>query len=138
MYMPEAEIEVDTPLPNVAGRPDLRVVAARRTPRRAIPRSWLATVGLLGVAVLVMYVHTVVQEANLNRMKKEIDELRELTVHDRMVLERSRNPQVIDRKAQGLGMKMPQEVVYLNKPLNVKPSAPNAIPLPQTVTHEGF
>ena len=98
----------------------------------------MATIGLLGLAVLVMYVHTVVQEARLNREKKEIDALREATVQARMMLEKARNPQVIDRKAQGLGMKMPQEVVYLNKPLNVKPSATNAIPLPQTVTHEGF
>lgn len=136
MYMPESEAD---PQPQPAAvRPDLRVVSGRRMPRRAIPRSWMAAIGALGLAVLVMYVHTVVQEANLRRLKKEIDVLRDATVHDRMVLEQSRNPQVIDRKAQGLGMKMPQEVVYLNKPLNVKPSTANAIPLPQTVTHEGF
>lgn len=135
MYMPE---DVAPAQPASAVRPDLRVVAQRRTARRAMPKTWIATIATLVVAVLVMYVHTVVQEARLNRMKQDIDLLREKVVKARMHYEAVRNPALIDRKAIGLGMKQPNEVVYLMKPVTVKPSAGNRIPLPQAVTHEGF
>ena len=134
MYAPDAEA---APAASPA-RPDLRVVAARRTPRRAIPRSWVATVVGLLVAVLCTYVHTVMQEADLNRKKTEIDALRDLTIKPRMQLEQARHPALIDRKAQGLGMQPPGVVVFLNKPLQVKPTPKNRIPLPLAVTHEGF
>lgn len=135
MYMPDAEAPDQ---PASAVRPDLRVVAQRRTPRRAMPKGWIATIATLVVAVLVMYVHTVVEEARLNRVKRDIDLLREEVVRDRMVYENLRNPAHIDRKAMGLGMKQPNDVVYITKPVQVKPSAGNRIPLPQAVTHEGF
>jgi hypothetical protein len=137
MYQPEnAPAEpVSTPM-----RPDLRVVAQRRTSRRQMmPKSWMITIAGLVVAVLVMYVHTVVQEENLKRVKKDIDALREAVVRDRMVYETARNPALIDTKARTkLNMAPPKEVVFLPKPVNVKPSAGNRIPLPQAVTHEGF
>ena len=135
MYMPETEAPAP---PTTAVRPDLRVVSQRRMPRRAMPKAWMATIATLVVAVLVLYVHTVIQEAHLNRVKRDIDTLRESVVKDRMVFESVRNPALIDRKAVGIGMKQPNEVVYLLKPVKVKPSAGNRIPLPQAVTHEGF
>lgn len=89
-------------------------------------------------SVLVMYVHTVIQEANLNRMKKDIDALREVTLKDRMRLEMARNPQVIDKKAILIGMKQPQEVVYFKKPLNLLSSRAGAIPPRRPVVQEGY
>lgn len=89
-------------------------------------------------AVLVMYVHTVIQEAQLNRMKKEIDSLREMTLKDRMQLEMVRNPQVIDQKAILIGMKQPQEVVYVKKPLTARTPVSNALPPRRPVIQEGY
>lgn len=137
MYLPDAEAISEHRTASV--RPDLRVVAARRTARRKFPRAWIATICCLTVAVLVMYVHTVVQEARLNRLKIEIDVMREATVRDRMQFEMVRNPKVIDDKARAaLNMAPPKEVVFLAKPFDVKPAATTNIPLPQAVTHEGF
>ena len=104
MYMPETEAPAP---PTTAVRPDLRVVSQRRMPRRAMPKAWMATIATLVVAVLVLYVHTVIQEAHLNRVKRDIDMLRESVVKDRMVFESVRNPALIDRKAVGIGMKQP-------------------------------
>ncbi|MEB3329029.1 MAG: hypothetical protein VKQ33_07335 [Candidatus Sericytochromatia bacterium] len=114
------------------------VGAGRRGARRGFPRTWTLTLSGLGVLLLTLYVHTVLQEHHLNALKKEIDGLREQTIRDRMQLEAVRNPQVIDSKAVKLGMKQPAEVVYVNKPLASKRRVVNAIPLRQTVTHEGF
>jgi hypothetical protein len=113
-------------------------VTARRFPRRGFPRAWTLILSAMGFLLLTLYVHTVLQEHHLNALKKEIDSLREQTVRDRMQLEAVRNPQVIDSKAVKLGMKQPAEVVYVNKPLSGTRRVVNAIPLRQTVTHEGF
>lgn len=90
------------------------------------------------IAVLAMYVHTVVQEAHLNRMKTDIDSLREMTLKDRMQLEMVRNPQVIDRKAILIGMKQPQEVVYVKKPLTLRAPGSDVLPPRRPIVQEGY
>ncbi|MEB3284181.1 MAG: hypothetical protein VKN33_02720 [Candidatus Sericytochromatia bacterium] len=110
----------------------------RRSSRTRFPRSWWMLMAFMLFSVLVMYVHTVIQEANLNRMKKDIDALREVTLKDRMRLEMARNPQVIDKKAILIGMKQPQEVVYFKKPLNLLSSRAGAIPPRRPVVQEGY
>jgi hypothetical protein len=110
----------------------------RRSGKSRFPRSWWMVMTGMFAAVLVMYVHTVMQEANLNRMKKDIDALREMTIKDRMHLEMVRNPQVIDQKAVLIGMKQPQEVVYVKKPLVIKPPATNPLPPRRPVIQEGY
>lgn len=110
----------------------------RRIDRSRFPRSWWMVMGGMVAAVLVMYVHTVIQEAHLNRMKKDIDALREMSIKDRMHLEMVRNPQVIDKKAVLIGMRQPQEVVYVKKPLVVKPPVTGLLPPRRPLIQEGY
>ncbi|MEB3198738.1 MAG: hypothetical protein VKP62_16190 [Candidatus Sericytochromatia bacterium] len=110
----------------------------RRARRQGFPRVWMMAISGLLLAILVMYVHTVIQEARLNRVKQEIDHLREMTIKDRMQLEMVRNPQVIDRKAGWLGMRQPEEVVYIKRPLLVQRHPARDLPPRRPLIREGF
>jgi cell division protein FtsB len=118
-----------------------QVISGRRLmPKRAVPKSWMLGVGFLVLAVLALYVHTVAQEAGLNKLQREIHKLREENVAKRSQLASIQNPRKIDDLARNdLGMQEPKEVVFLNQPVSsMQAPKANLIPPPPAVIHEGF
>lgn len=113
--------------------------ARRGAPRRMVPRSWWLTMGGLMVATLVLYVHTVNQEFRLTHMKDDLRHMNEELTELRSEKARLQNPSNIDDVARKtLAMQPPQDVVFMTPPKVAKQGAPNRIPLPPAVIHEGF
>ena len=111
----------------------------RRAPRRAVPKSWLVGLGALFVSVVVLYVHTVGQEAALNRTQQEIKQLKAQSTEMRRELASLQNPSRVESVAtRSLAMEAPAEVVYMKPPTQVAAPAVNRIPPPPAVIHEGF
>jgi cell division protein FtsB len=111
----------------------------RRAPRRAAPRAWTMGLAALILGVLVLYVHTVGQEATLNHTQKEIKQLKETNTQLRSQLAGLENPGRVENVAvQKLAMEAPREVVYMPAANKVAAPRVNRIPPPPAVIHEGF
>jgi hypothetical protein len=111
----------------------------RRAPRRAVPRAWTFGLAALLLGTLALYVHTVGQEAALNREQQLIRQMKEDNTHLRATLSGLESPLRIGNMAtRNLAMEEPREVVYM--PAAGKVAAPqvNRIPPPPAVIHEGF
>lgn len=133
MYLPEA--------PAVAAEQRAWQVlhGPRRAPRRAVPRSWWVGLAALVLSVLVLYVHTVSQEAHLQSEKRAIAELKEANLDKRTQLAGLQNPRRIETVAtRHLAMKEPKEVVFLPQTSSAKAPRINQIPPPPVIVHEGF
>lgn len=133
MQMPQAAVTAPQ-------QPAWRVLSAPRAPKRQVPRSWAIGLGALLVATLALYVHTVAQEAHLDRLQTELRHLHDENVAKRSELASIQNPARIAQQATtALGMQEPKQVVFLNKPVDQLQAAPNnVIPPPPAVVHEGF
>ena len=111
----------------------------RRAPRRAVPKSWLVGLVALFLSVVVLYVHTVGQEAALNRTQQEIKQLKAQSTEMRRELASLQNPSRVENVAtRSLAMEAPQEVVYMKPPTLVAAHAVHRIPPPPALVHEGF
>lgn len=111
----------------------------RRAPRRAVPRAWLVGLAALFLGVVVLYVHTVGQEAALNATQKEIRMLKAQSTEMRREVAHLQNPQRVETEAtRKLAMEAPAEVVYMKEPAKLSAPAVNQIPPPPAVIHEGF
>lgn len=134
MYVPEP-VEAPEPQPTWQVLPGVR-----RVVRRQVPKSWMFGIGALTLAVGVLYVHTVAQEAHVQAQQREIRELKEANTAKRSMLAAMQSPQRIENVAtRQLAMQEPKEVVFLNKPVeSIKATPVNRIPPPPAVIHEGF
>ncbi|HEY9723191.1 MAG TPA: hypothetical protein V6D47_14370, partial [Oscillatoriaceae cyanobacterium] len=121
-------------------QPAWRVLTAPRAPKRRVPRSWAIALGALLLSTLALYVHTVAQEAHLERLQVDLRRLHDENIARRSELASIQNPARIAQQATtALGMQEPKEVVFLNKPVSELKAAPdNVIPPPPAVVHEGF
>lgn len=134
MYVPNAALEPETAKPSWQVIPGLR-----RAPRRAVPRAWYMGLAALVLANLVLYVHTVTTEVNLNLAQTELRKLKERNTAMRAQQASMQNPSRIEKVAIGtLAMQEPKEVVYLTQPVKVSAPRVNVIPAPPAIIHEGF
>lgn len=133
MYAPNAAVEAEH-------KPSWQVISGlRRAPRRAVPRSWYLGLAALVLANLVLYVHTVTTEVQLNREQAELRQLKEQNTARRAYVAQIQNPRRIESVAtRQLAMQEPKEVVYLTQPVKVSAPKVNVIPAPPAVVHEGF
>lgn len=133
MYAPHAAVEAEP-------KPHWQVISGlRRAPRRAVPRAWYIVLAALVLANLVLYVHTVTTEVQLNRTQAELRQLKERNTAMRAYQAQIQNPRRIEQVAtRKLAMQEPKEVVYLTQPVKVGAPKVNVIPAPPAVVHEGF
>jgi hypothetical protein len=111
----------------------------RRAPRRAVPRAWTIGLAALILGNLVLYVHTVGQEAALNRDQQMLKQMMEENTEARSHLASLESPTRVENEAvQKLAMEAPREVVYMPPANKVAAPQVNRIPPPPAVIHEGF
>lgn len=111
----------------------------RRAPRRAVPRAWTLGLAALILGNLVLYVHTVGQEAALNRDQQMLKQMMEENTEARAHLANLENPNRVETEATNkMGMEAPREVVYMPAASTVAAPQVNRIPPPPAVIHEGF
>lgn len=114
------------------------IVGADRGPG-PVPASWyLAGLSLFALAGL-LYLHSVKREDALLRTRSDIVAIKQGIAEKRSELARLQSPPRVEAAAvNSLGLKAPEEVVFMAPPPPVKVKAQDRIPLPAALPHEGF
>jgi hypothetical protein len=134
MYLPHAAVAQEQ-------KRTWQVLTGKRLkPKPAIPRAWWATIGLLLFAVLLLYVHTVVVEANLDRQERSVKHMQDQLAILRAQRAAAQSPAGVEDKALNqLAMQEPKEVLYMVQSTQMPQAiALNILPPPQAVIHQGF
>lgn len=120
-------------------RAEWRVIVGAEKGPGPIPTSWFVSGAILFVGAGLLYLHSVKREDALLRTRSEIVAIKQSIAEKRSILARLQSPPRVEAAAvKSLGLKAPDEVVFMAPPPPVRVKAQNRIPLPAALPHEGF